>query len=311
MACSTKRTACSRNRLKLSEAAARLAIRRLFAAYLIVAGAALAFPHRPAMWLPLLALHIAGIIILLQIGPYRSVLAALAARWPRTIRVIGDWYALALIPALYTELAILNVSVFNGRYFDSVILGWEESLFGGQPSVELSRAWPFLPLSEFLHFSYLSYYLIIYGPPIYLYLRGKRAAHQQAVFTLMLTFFAHYVFFIYFPVQGPRYLFAAPGGEIARGFFYNLAHQVLEAGSARGAAFPSSHVGVSFAQAAFTWAVLPRVAPVLFFMSAALAVGAVYGGFHYATDALCGMLFGLFLFALAPRLARGLARARE
>lgn len=297
--------------MKLTEAAARLAIRRLFAAYLIVSGAALAFPHRPAAW-PLLAmLHVFGVIVLLQIGPYPTLLNWLRARWPRAVHITGDWYALALIPALYTELAILNVSVFNGHYFDSMILGWEEALFGGQPSRELAQAWPSLPLSEFLHFSYLSYYLIIYGPPIYLYLRGKREAHQQAVFTLMLTFFAHYLFFIYFPVQGPRYLFAAPGGELSRGVFHNVAHQVLEAGSARGAAFPSSHVGVAFAQAAFAWAVLPRLAPVLLFMSTALALGAVYGGFHYATDALAGMIFGLLLFALTPRLALALTRMRN
>jgi membrane-associated phospholipid phosphatase len=167
-----------------------------------------------------------------------------------------------------------------------------------------------LPLSEILHFSYISYYLIIYGPPIYLYLKGRRAAHQQLVFTLMLTFFVHYVFFIYFPVQGPRYLFAAPdAGNISTGFFYNLAHKILEAGSSRGAAFPSSHVGVSFAQAALAFQLLPGMAPAILVLSSGLALGAVYGGFHYATDVVCGLLLGVLLFALAPRVARGFAHA--
>jgi membrane-associated phospholipid phosphatase len=288
----------------LSEATTRHAIRRLFAAYLIISGIALAFPYRPATWLPLTVLHLFGIIILLQVQPYPVLLAWLTRRWPAGVRVIGDWYGLALIPALYTELAVLNVAVFNGRYFDSLVLGWEHALFGGQPSRDLAQTMPFLPLSELLHFSYISYYLIIYGPPLYLYLRGRRAAHQQLVFTLMLTFFAHYLFFIYFPVQGPRYIFPAPGGEIASGFFYNLTHRILEAGSSQGAAFPSSHVGVSFAQAALAFSLLPRVAPLVLLLSTGLAVGAVYGGFHYAIDALCGLAFGLLLFALAPRVAR-------
>ena len=288
----------------ISDATTRRATRRLFAAYLFVAGCALAFPHRPAAW-PLLALlHIAGIALLL----YPRLLRRASAPGSRAARILGDWYLLILIPLLYKELVVLNSSVFNGRYFDALILMAEQQLFGAQPSRELAQALPYLPLSEFLHFSYLSYYLIIYGPPIYLYLRGRREAHQQLVFTLTLAFFAHYVFFIYFPVQGPRYLFPAPGGPIAHGFFYNLAHSVLEAGSSRGAAFPSSHVGVSFAQTAFAFGALRKYAPLLLVLSSGLAVGAVYGGFHYATDVLCGLLYGLLLFAVAPRVARAIGR---
>lgn len=286
----------------VSDATTRLAIRRLFAAYLFISGIALLFPYRPASWPVLALLHAAGIALLLKPGPLSGFAAT------RVGRVIGDWYLLILIPALYTELATLNVAVHNGKYFDPIILGWEQRIFGGQPSRELAHAFPYLPLSEFFHFSYISYYLIIYGPPLYLYLRGRRDQHRQLVFNLMLTFFAHYFFFIYFPVQGPRYIFPAPGGQIAHGWFYQLAHKILESGSARGAAFPSSHVGVSFAQTAFAFLTIPRYAPIVLVLSSGLAVGAVYGGFHYATDALCGLLYGLLLFALAPRIARLIGR---
>jgi membrane-associated phospholipid phosphatase len=284
----------------------RRALRRLFALYLFISGIALLFPHRPKAWLMLLALHVFGIVLLLDIGPAPITSNWIAARWPRLARFIANWYVLALMPALYTELAVLNVAVHNGRYFDDIILRWEEQLFGGQPSRELAAAMPWLPLSEFLHFSYIAYYLIIYGPFILLYLRNREADHQRAAFTIMLTFFAHYVFFIYFPVQGPRYLFPAPTGEIENGVMYQLAHRILEAGSSRGAAFPSSHVGVSFAQTALAFVLLRRWAPILLVLSTGLAVGAVYGGFHYATDAAVGLAFGLLLFFLAPRAARAL-----
>jgi len=290
----------------ISDATTRLATRRLFAAYLAVSALALLFPWRPAIWPVLLVLHAASIVLLLK--PAR--LAPLEQRFPRTVRIIADWYLLLLIPALYTELATLNLAVFNGHYFDSIIQGWEQAIFGGQPSRDLWRALPYLPLSEYLHFSYLSYYLIIYGPPLYLYLRGRREDQRRLTFNLMLAFFAHYVFFIYFPVQGPRYLFPAPAGEVSTGFFYGLAHRLLETGSSRGAAFPSSHVGVSFAQTAFAFLAVPRLAIVLVVLSTSLAVGAVYGGFHYGTDALCGLAYGLLLFVLAPHAARWLGRRR-
>ena len=288
-----------------TDAQTRRALRRLFAVYLFLSGIALVFPHRPDGWLLLAAAHVLGILLLLQVGQFRNLLARLSQRAPRSSAFIADWYGLILIPALYSELAVLNQSVFDGKYFDSIILGWEQALFAGQPSRDLAIAWPILPLSELLHFSYISYYLIIYGPAIYIYLRGHRDAHQRIAFTLLLTFFAHYLFFIYFPVQGPRYVFPAPvAGEISTGFFYQLAHRILEAGSSQGAAFPSSHVGVSFAQTALVFLYAPALAPVVLLLSVGLAVGAVYGGFHYATDAVCGLLFGLLLFALAPRVAK-------
>jgi membrane-associated phospholipid phosphatase len=273
----------------------RRALCRLFAIYLLISGIALLFPHRPRAWFVLVVLHVMGALWLLDVGPAPITVQWLRGRWPRVTRVIGDWYVLALMPMLYTELAILNVAVHNGRYFDDIILRWEQQLFNGQPSRDLAAAFPNVLLSEFLHFAYISYYLIIYVPLLVLYLRGRTEEHQRAAFTLMLTFFAHYVFFIYFPVQGPRYLFPPPSGEIANGTMYQLAHQILEAGSSRGAAFPSSHVGVAFTQTAIAFIVMKRWAPVLAVLSTGLAVGAVYGGFHYATDAVVGFVYAMLL----------------
>jgi hypothetical protein len=296
---------------RIPEATARLALRRLSAVYLALSGSVLLLPGRPGPWLAILALHVAGILLLLDVAPARPLARGLSSRWPRPAAVLSDWYALLLIPFLYAELGILNTSVHGGRYFDETILRWEAALFGGQPSQELATAFPSLVLSEALHFFYLSYYLIIYLPPLYLYARRRLADHQHVVFVLMLAFVAHYLFFIFFPVQGPRYLFPAPGGELSQGAMYRLAHAVLESGSSQGAAFPSSHVGVAFAQTALAFLFLRKVVPLLFVASAGLSLGAVYAGFHYATDALSGMILGLLLFAAAPWVARVLRGSGE
>lgn len=288
---------------------ARLAMDRLFGLYLLAAGLALAFPWRPASW-PLLALlHLLGAALALT-GPDRLLRPLLGERAPGVARFIHDWYPLAIMPLLYAELAALNVAVWHGRYFDGIIQGVEQAVFGTQPSYGLSRALPYLALSEPLHACYLSYYFIIYGPPLILYLLGRRADFRRLVFALMLTFFVHYLFFVYFPVQGPRYTFPAPGGVLARGPVYQLAHRLLEAGSSRGAAFPSSHVAVSTAQAVLVWRYLRPWAPLVTVLALGLACGAVYGGFHYATDAVSGFLLGLALVLAAPAVQRLLAGAR-
>jgi membrane-associated phospholipid phosphatase len=293
---------------EVSEHTTRLALRRLIAAYLLISGCALLFPHRPGAWLTLILLHLVGVVLLMQPSPVRAAYRRLVGSQPRVAGVLADWYALALMPFLYLEVATVNAAIYGGRYFDGWIQVWELRLFGGQPSRDLAAACSSGVVSEVLHFFYLSYYLIIFGPPIYLYLRRRIVDHQKVVFALMLAFLGHYLVFIFFPVQGPRYLFPPPGGELSQGIMYRLAHAVLEAGSSRGAAFPSSHVGVAVVQTAMAFLVWRRAAPALVVATVGLGVGAVYGGFHYAIDTVSGLLLGLILFSVGPRVASALGR---
>jgi membrane-associated phospholipid phosphatase len=277
---------------------------RMIAWYAIVSGSALLFPHRPAWWPALAALHVAAAAFGFGLAPARAAWEALYARAPRLARTLGDWYPLLLTPLLYTELAVLNRAVHDGAYFDAIIIAWEAALFGSQPSAEWAALAPWRWLSEPLHAAYLAYYPIIFGPPLVLYLLRRYAAFERVVFTLMLVFFAHYVFFIYFPVQGPRFLFPVPTSELATGPFYRLAHRLLEAGSSQGAAFPSSHVGVAVAQAMLVARYLPRAGAPFAVVAAALSIGAVYAGFHYATDAFAGLILGAALMLAAPAVWR-------
>jgi membrane-associated phospholipid phosphatase len=279
---------------------------RLLGIYALASGAALLFPHRPATWPILALLHLGVAAFALGPGIFARCTRAFHCRFP----ALANWLPLLLVPALYLELAILNRAVHDGHYFDAIVQAWEQTIFGTQPSIALSDRLPFLPLSEVLHTAYISYYAIIYVPPLLLWFAGRHEEFRRGVFTLMLAFFAHYVFFIYFPVQGPRYLFPAPDGVIAGGPVYGFAHRVLEAGSARGAAFPSSHVGVAVAQALFMTRAIPPLAPVVAILAAGLALGAVYGTFHYAIDVLAGFALGAVAAAAAPSLRRRLGAVR-
>jgi membrane-associated phospholipid phosphatase len=49
---------------------------------------------------------------------------------------------------------------------------------------------------------------------------------------------------------------------------------------------------------------LPALAPLLAILSLGLGIGAVYGGFHYATDMVAGLLLGVVAVLLAPRVRR-------
>lgn len=283
-----------------------LAVDRVMATYAALSGAALLFPGRVAVWPILAAAHVLFILLVLRLGPAGSLTSAVSRRAPRLAGFVAVWYPLLLLPFMYTELALLNVSVWQGAYFDPVILRWEQSLFGFQPSVELAYRLPYLVLSEFLHACYVSYYFLIYIPAIAVWVLGRRPETVRMIFTMMLVFAVHYLVFIYFPVQGPRYLFPAPDPGISGGPIYRLVHIVLEGGSSRGSAFPSSHVAVSMAQTISCFRYLPRAAPVVLVATLGMSVGAVYGGFHYGIDILIGLVIGGALAAAAPVLRRAL-----
>jgi membrane-associated phospholipid phosphatase len=78
----------------------------------------------------------------------------------------------------------------------------------------------------------------------------------------------------------------------------------LEARSSRGTAFPSSHVAVACATSVLAvrfFGVIGLVIPVV---TLGLALGAIYGGFHYAIDVLAGATLGLTTATLGLWLTR-------
>lgn len=284
----------------------------LTAGYLALALVALVGSGRPASW-PLLVLgHVAAALAIGAVVRWEGRRAGEpnggAGAW-RRVRFLRWWYPLLLMPFLYSELPLLNQSLGRG-YRDGAIIAVEQAVFGTQPARMLAGALPIPVLGEFLHAGYLSYYLFIYVPPLLLYLRGRRGAFAEILFYEMLTFYTCYLVFIVFPVQGPRYLWPPPPG-VPDGPLRALALRVLEAGSSRGTAFPSSHVAVAFMQTLVAFRLLPRLAPVMAVLTLALGAGAVYGGFHYATDVLAGAATALLLVPGARALLMRLQAPRR
>jgi membrane-associated phospholipid phosphatase len=114
--------------------------------------------------------------------------------------------------------------------------------------------------------------------------------------------FSCYLIFVVWPVQGPRYL--SPPIGVPTGPVRGLALTILEGGSSRGAAFPSSHVAVAVTQSLVMLRHRRALGAVVSAVTVALALGAVYGGFHYAVDALTGALVGAAAWAASGPLAR-------
>jgi membrane-associated phospholipid phosphatase len=280
---------------------------RLIAYWLLLVTPLLAVPVPPvAPRLGLLGLHLVLALVILR-QPVRLDRVPGGSRWWSPAR---DWLPLLVVPLFYWETPILMEAVHRGAVYDPLVQAWEAAIFGGQPSQTLALRWPWLWLSETLHAAYLSYYFIVLAPPIALYLAGRRAAFRRVVFTVVVAILLHQAAFISFPVVGPRFLFPAPTGPLEGGLLYQLTHRLLEAASSPGTAFPSSHVGVSVAVTIALFRERTRAAPWVAALTTLLAISTVYGGFHYAVDAVAGVGSGAVAALMAPTLRRRLRRCR-
>lgn len=248
-----------------------------------------------------MAMHLAGCLVVALL----AMIDASSPDRPAVLRALRDWAPLLAVPVLYAELPDLIFGA-GSQLHDQLVQTWEAALFGASPAHAAAGRWPWTGLSELLHLGYLSYYGIIYLPPLWLYLRNERRQFEVTITALAITFTGCFAIFVFFPVAGPRYLWTAPPG-IPDGPIRRLALTLLAAGSSKGSAFPSSHVAVSVVQSLMMLWHRRSVGLLISGASLLLALGAVYGGFHYGIDVLAGAAAG-GLVAAATVLGAGTRR---
>ncbi len=201
---------------------------------------------------------------------------------------LGHWYPMLLLGGLYAEVGVLNVDV--GYHHDLLIQRLEVWVFGSEVSYRWIRGMPSATLSRLLHSCYLAYYPILYASPLGLWVIGRRDAARQTIFAVMVTFYLCYLMFLFFPVAGPRYAFALAHNAATDVAPARIAQWLLDRGDSWGAAFPSSHVaGAVVATLCAAWYCRPlglALAP----FTLGLIFAVVYGQFHYAVDALAGLV---------------------
>lgn len=226
---------------------------------------------------------------------------------PAMLRIVRDWYPLVALPFCYDALKCLN-RLATSAYFDGQIAGLEQSVFGFQLSQELYRLIPSAAASEFAHISYLAYAPMIALVSFVLYLSRRRDEFRILVTSLLVVFFVCYTVFILFPVKGPFHHFGPINPASKQGIFAYAVHRMLDSGSSVGTAFPSSHVAVAVCLWMVTRRFLHRLSLLVLVIAAGIFLGTVYGGFHYAVDTLVGLVVGLVLGALGPRLHAAILR---
>lgn len=270
----------------------------LTAGYLLVTGLLVAtLGEPPFAWWPILAAHALGIVALLLIVPRLR-----SGGWPGVVR---DWLPVLAPPLFYAEVAHLNQLLGTG-YHDRAIQVIEGALFvsasGAQPGVVLRHLLPWPAVGEYLHFSYFAYYLLLPLLAGALYYRGRIREFRYVVAAVLATFYLCFLCFILYPVAGPWYHLPHPSTAAIGEFFPHIVHRILALAASKGAAFPSSHVAVAVVIWLLAWRFTRRVFWIFAAIVPTLALGTVYGGFHYAVDVAAGTVVGIICYLAAPRI---------
>ncbi len=253
----------------------------------------LSFRDGPIRYWPLLLLAHGLIVACVLLAPRARAAGPVG-------RFIGDLYPLLLVAGLYGEIGIFTLH--RGVVHDPTIQALELWLFGMQPSAVWIRAMPNVALSWVLHLCYLAYYGILAAAPLGLWLTDRRHAARGAICAIMLTFYLHYVVFLFYPVAGPRYFFPLADNAATAIWPAQITQRLLNSADSWGAAFPSSHVAATVVATGMAWLGWRTLGLALLPLAVGLTLGVVYGQFHYGIDALAGALAGIgILTAFARR----------
>ena len=210
--------------------------------------------------------------------------------WRRFLRLL---YPALMMAFFYRATGGIIFLLFD-RFFDYQVVAFEQSVLGVEPSLFLDRHWLSSFWNEFFSAGYFSYYLMIPALLLVLYLRRKDELIRRFLTASLLAFFVSYVLFFAYPVEGPRYHFAGQYvNQIDGAFFRQLVNFAIDKGAVHGGCMPSSHVAVAIVVLAYTFKLSRRAGWALLPIVVGLAIGTIWGRFHYVSDVVVGAAIGI------------------
>ncbi len=248
--------------------------------------------EKRAAWIAFSLCAIIGVLVIQRIDPHTSTVA---------VRMIRRLYPLALFTFFYEQTQSL-VHVFFPGWFDSSVAALEAAILGVQPALVLESvysAW----LNELIVACYVSYYIWLPTALIVFWLRGRESSADRLLMTSTIAFFTSYTVFYLFPVEGPRYYFAEQITRQLDGFiFVPIVHSIMEHAAVHGGAMPSSHTAVALIVLVAVYRESRKWGVALTIPAIGIAVGCVWGRFHYLLDVIAGILLGILAICAAEQI---------
>lgn len=213
-----------------------------------------------------------------------------------TLNMMRVLYPLAVIFITHLEVELFIHMIYGkGFTFDSLVINWDAWLFGTNPHLHFHALLPQQFWTEVLHLFYISYYLLMSGSILWVWIKRK-SDYSRFIFIYLGIFLTYVVFFSLFPVIGPLdYRVGLFDGQVGLAALVDFLFLI---GAPDGAAFPSSHVGMSVSIFLLLQPMEKSVKAGICIIIIGISISMVYASIHYAIDAAAGFISGWLLYRM-------------
>jgi len=280
--------------------------------YLALVGVLILLFHNATVphWPWFLGAQLAGLVLVHGLISWHA-----RGRPGRTLDFLRHFYPVLLYTWFFCETGWLN-RMFFPDYMDALAVRCDQALFGCQPSVLFMDRLPYLAVSEVFYASYFSYYIMISGVGLALYLRNRPQFYHY-VSVVSFVFYICYTIYIILPVIGPRVFFHDVAGYqlpdeyqqlaptdiypdvVKAGVFFRIMAFIYRVFEAPGAALPSSHVAIALCTVFFSFRSLRAIRYYHLGVAVLLCLATIYCRYHYVVDVLTGLMTAALLVPLA------------
>ena len=262
--------------------------------------------HRVEHWTWYVAWNLCALAVILLLARKR--------RDPAGWEFVHDWLPAVFFVTVFEEVSYLSLSI-RGGWQNAHVIAFESLLFAVPPVLWMHRqAAPWL--DQFLEFGYFAFYLLypVVGGLFWIWRERPPFADpfRRLTDALSVGYLICYATYLLFPTRSPANTQGVQQfGGATGGMFQSLVGLVQNHAGVHGNAFPSAHIMLAFVVLVFAYRFLPRLAPWLLFPVLLMCVGAVYDGYHYATDVVAGALLGIVLGLVFVRRGTPIPYRRE
>ncbi|MDR3747000.1 MAG: phosphatase PAP2 family protein [Acidobacteriota bacterium] len=214
-----------------------------------------------------------------------------------------DWLPAIFFISVFEEVSFLSLAI-RGGWQNADLIAFESLLFAVPPIVWMHEhfAWWLVEFLEFGYFAFYPLYPVVGG--LFWALRERprfAGAFRTLTDALSIGYVFCYTTYLLFPTQSPANRLGVQQIATAHGGPFQAAvHFIQNRGGVHGNAFPSAHIMLAFVVLMFAYRFLPKVAPWLLVPILLMCVGAVYDGYHYASDVAAGALLGIVIGLYVP-----------
>ena len=220
------------------------------------------------------------------------------------LKFIADLHPYLFFAYFFETISSMNL-VFFHNYIDPFFQKIDKFIFGYQPTIKWGRALDNYFWQEWFHFAYFSYYPMIVGVGLWLYIKRKEDFFRFT-FLVYFLFYLCYVTYIFLPVIGGR--FYDINMEITKEYRYGVFTRIMafiyRNSPHKGGAFPSSHVAVALMVSLYAYKIKRKLGSILIFITFSLAIATIYCHYHYFIDTIFGIFYSILAYYFGLKIYR-------